>query len=62
MILKIKNAVGAFLREEDGVTMVEYALIAGLISVACVIILGQVGTDVNTIFTTIEGKLSSVHP
>jgi Flp pilus assembly pilin Flp len=35
------------LRDEDGQDLIEYALIAGLISVACVLALTSVGNAIN---------------
>lgn len=50
-------ATQKFIRNEEGVTAIEYALIAALIAVAIVIILGTVGTDLNTVFTNIANAL-----
>jgi pilus assembly protein Flp/PilA len=45
-------------RRQDGQAMVEYGLILGLVSVVAVATLTLIGTDVNTVFTTIEGALA----
>lgn len=50
-------ATQKFIRNEEGVTAIEYALIAALIAVAIVVILGTVGTDLNTVFTNIADAL-----
>ena len=47
-----------FLKEEDGVTAIEYGLIAALISVAIITILGTMSTGLQTIFQTISTALS----
>jgi len=39
-----------FFREEDGVTAIEYGLIAALIAVAIIVILGTVGNGLVAIF------------
>ncbi len=44
-------------REEGGQAMVEYALILALVSVAAIVALTAIGTNVNTIFNTIKNKL-----
>jgi pilus assembly protein Flp/PilA len=44
-------------RDESGVTAIEYGLIAALIAVVAVGIMGTVGTNLTTTFTTIAGKL-----
>jgi len=46
-----------FLKEEDGVTAIEYGLIAALISVAIITILGTMSTSLQTIFQTISTAL-----
>lgn len=48
-----------FLKEEEGVTMVEYGLIAGLIAVVCVIAIQAVGTNLNLLFERIRDCLIS---
>jgi pilus assembly protein Flp/PilA len=46
-----------FFKEEDGVTAIEYGLIAALISVAIVVAVTAVGTQLNTVFGTVKTKL-----
>lgn len=46
-----------FLRDEEGASAIEYALIAGLIAVVIVGALTTLGTDISTLFGTISGKL-----
>ena len=45
------------LRNEDGATAIEYGLIAALIAVAAVTIMGSVGSNLTSTFTTVAGKL-----
>ena len=45
------------LKNEDGATAIEYGLIAALIAVAAVTVLGTVGTNLTTTFSTVAGKL-----
>ncbi|MHB8210950.1 MAG: Flp family type IVb pilin [Acidithiobacillus sp.] len=52
-----RNAVARFVREEEGVTAIEYGLIAGLIAVVIIGTVGQIGTKLEGIFTTILNKL-----
>ena len=54
----MKNAIKQFLREEDGVSAVEYGLLAGLIAVAIITTVGLIGTDLNNVFKKIEAKLA----
>ncbi len=46
-------------KHEEGVTMIEYALIAALVAIAAVTVLGLLGTELTTIFTTITDSLKS---
>lgn len=46
----LKNRVMAFVREEDGATAIEYALIAALIAIAIVTALGSAGTSITKLF------------
>ena len=45
-----------FAYEENGVTAIEYGLIAALIAVAIVVAVGTVGTTLNDLFTTVSGS------
>jgi len=47
----------ARMRDEEGQTVVEYALILVLISVAAIVIMGLVGTSVNDVFDTANDAL-----
>jgi pilus assembly protein Flp/PilA len=49
-----------FLSDEEGVTAIEYALIAALIAVAIIAAVTLVGTDIAAIFTNISTKLQAV--
>ena len=44
-------------KDESGATAIEYGLIATLIGVAIIVGAGLVGTRLNTLFTSIAGKL-----
>jgi pilus assembly protein Flp/PilA len=51
------RAVRALLRDQSGVTAIEYGLIAALIAVAAVTVMGTVGTNLSTTFNTVAGAL-----
>ncbi|HEX5788201.1 MAG TPA: Flp family type IVb pilin [Woeseiaceae bacterium] len=53
----MKKHVLAFLRDEDGLTIVEYAVAAGLISAAVVLAFTNLGT---TILGIINGLITSL--
>lgn len=55
----LKDRVMAFVREEEGATAIEYALIAALIAIAIVGALQSAGGSISTLFegvsTTLDG-------
>jgi len=46
-----------FLKEETGVTAIEYGLIAGLISIAIITSVTSIGTSITSLFTRIANQL-----
>ena len=44
-------------KNEDGATAIEYGLIAALIAVAAVTIMGTVGSNLTSVFTTVASDL-----
>ena len=50
-----------FLRDESGVTAMEYGMIAALIAVVILTTLGLVGDDLNSTFTKIETKIAAAN-
>lgn len=57
IIQKTKQAVRRFVGNEDGVTAIEYGLIAALIAVVIIVAITAVGTNLSGIFTRIAGNL-----
>lgn len=55
MVQLIKN----FLREEEGVTAIEYGLIAALIAVVIITAVTAVGTNLQNVFNFVAGKLTT---
>ncbi len=55
---KVKNLIQRFVRDERGLETVEYAVIAGLITVAAIATIAAVGLLVNDKFGELEEKLS----
>ena len=49
--------VARFMKDESGATAIEYGLIACLISVACITVLGSVGSNLNTTFSKVNNAL-----
>ena len=45
------------LKSEDGATAIEYGLIAALIAVAAVTVMGTVGTNLSSTFSSVANQL-----
>lgn len=56
------NATRRFLRDEEGVTAIEYALMAALIALALVVGAGALGTGLNDFFQAIADFLGTKAP
>ena len=54
---KFVLATRRFLRDEEGVTAIEYGLIAALIAVAAVVVMGTVGTNLSGVFSQVASSL-----
>jgi len=55
---KLMSYAVIFFREEEGVTAIEYALIAALIAVVIVATVKTVGDDLNSAFGLVHTKLT----
>lgn len=60
--MQLVNDVNAFVRDEEGQDLIEYALLVALISLVCVGMLKLAGVEVNNIFTKIKDKLVDAQP
>jgi pilus assembly protein Flp/PilA len=49
----------AFINEEDGATAVEYGLMVALIAGVIIAAVQLIGTNLNTVFSTVAGKLTT---
>ena len=62
----MKKQIKKFLRDEDGLTMVEYAVAGGLITLGAVAAFGDlgdaVGTKIDTIADTVDGAGEAAAP
>ncbi len=52
-----KSAIAAFINDESGQDLIEYALIAGLIALASIAGLQAFGTNISALFTTLSSKI-----
>jgi pilus assembly protein Flp/PilA len=53
----VKEKLRRFLRNEEGLTIVEYAVAAGLITAAVALAFTNLGGAVNTVITTVTGYI-----
>lgn len=54
----IISVVKRFINDEQGVTAIEYGLIAALIAVVIIAAVTLIGTNLNTVFNCIQNKLA----
>jgi len=57
LIAQLKSSATRFLKGEEGVTAIEYALIAALVAVVIIGGATLLGTNLNTLFVNIAGKI-----
>ena len=55
--MQITRFIQKFVRDEEGVTAIEYGLIAALIAIVIILAVTAVGTKLNIIFTTVASAL-----
>ena len=55
------TVLSKLMRDESGATAIEYGLIAALISVVIIVAITAVGTQLSTVFSTIQGDLSTAN-
>ncbi len=53
----MKNLMKRFVNEEAGQDLIEYALLAGLISLVCILAITATGTSLNTLFNNVSDKV-----
>ena len=53
------NALVSFLKNEDGPTAVEYAVMLALIIVVCITAITTLGTNANNTFNYVAGKVGT---
>jgi pilus assembly protein Flp/PilA len=55
--MELQYHIRRFVTDEDGVTAVEYGLIASLVVLAALTGISTLGTDLNAMFKAVAGKL-----
>ncbi len=54
------KSIARFINDDRGADLIEYALLAGLISLASVATLTTVGTDLKNLYTSISTKIAGI--
>jgi pilus assembly protein Flp/PilA len=54
----MKNLMIRFVREEEGQDLIEYSLLAALISIGSIVLMGALSTQINAVFTLIINALN----
>ena len=55
--MELKRIFGQLIRHDDGMNMVEYALIGAFVSIASVGVLKLLGPQISTLFTSINTSM-----
>lgn len=58
----MKTAIMNFIREEQGLTTVEYAIAGGLVGAAVILAFQLLGGTVGGVITGIDGQLQAAQP
>ena len=56
----MKRFLKRFVREENGQDLIEYALLAGFISLVAVVAITSVGTGINGVYNNINDRVVSI--
>jgi len=56
----VKNLMKRFVREDTGQDLIEYALLAGFISLVAVVAITNVGTGVNKVYGNIQTQVGNI--
>ena len=58
----MRKTFSRFVKNDDGAALVEYGMLVGLIACVCIVAVTATGTDVEAVFTFINGKLAGIVP
>ncbi len=56
----VKSLLQRFVREDEGQDLIEYALLAGFISLVAVVAITNVGTGVNGVYNNINTQVAAI--
>jgi pilus assembly protein Flp/PilA len=55
----MKNLMARFVRDEEGQDLIEYSLLAALIAVGSIVVMNEVGDEIDAIFRRITAALQA---
>lgn len=56
----VKQLLLRFMHDEDGQDLIEYALLAGFISLVAVVAITNVGTGVNAVYGNVDAQVQAI--
>ena len=56
----MKNVIARFIRDDQGQDLIEYALLAGFISLVAVVAITNVGTGINAVYTNMDSQVKAI--
>jgi len=56
------SAVRTFIADEDGVTAIEYAMMAALVAVALIVTITAMGTSIGSVFAKVSSEIAKIVP
>ena len=62
MELTMLNAIKTFMKEEDGLTAVEYAIAGGVVTAGLVAALGFIGADTKILIELLKTNIAAAKP
>ena len=54
------RSIHAFIHDDSGADLIEYALVAGLVALAAVATLTTVGTNISGLYTRISDRIAAI--
>ena len=59
---KARLVIGRLVKDEAGQDLIEYALLAGFISLVAILAITALGGGINKVFGTLSDKVSTINP
>lgn len=56
----MKQFINRLVHDDEGQDLIEYALLAGFISLVAVVAITSVGTGVNNVYLGVEGQVNAI--